>query len=272
MGKKAQLKRNKRNESEKQRKETLRLVYNSKNPIVNFWKRIDFWIYIFCFIALVAFPFVQKDAFASPNKVMVQTSMGDVEISFYDKSAPKTIENFTKLIGRGFYDDMIFHRVIKGFMIQTGDPLGDGTGGESADGGTFADEINADSLGLDTQIVSQTPSVYGQLSAEDKPKFADMTVKQYYESKGFQYSTDVTSQNLVAGSVAMANYGPNTNGSQFFIVTESAQPHLDGQHTVFGHVSSGMDVVKKISEVAVDTETDKPLDPVKIISIQLITE
>ncbi|PIS07403.1 hypothetical protein COT78_03825 [Candidatus Berkelbacteria bacterium CG10_big_fil_rev_8_21_14_0_10_43_13] len=196
--------------------------------------------------------------------------MGDVEMTFYDGTAPKTIDNFKKLAEGGYYNGLLWHRVIKEFMIQTGDPNNDGTGGESANGGTFADEINADSLGLNTEIVGQTQAVYNQLTSEEKVADANMTVKAYYESKGYHYITSVTSHKLVAGSVAMANRGPDTNGSQFFIVTDSPQPHLDGQHTVFAYVSKGMDVVKKISEVATDSETDKPLDPVKVNTVEII--
>jgi len=293
MGKKSQIRREKKTISEKERKEALSRIVVSKNPWAKFWKRFDFWIYILCFAALVAFPFIKKDAFGA-GRAIIHTSMGDIEMTFYGESAPKTIDNFKKLAERNYYNDLTFHRVIKSFMIQAGDPKGDGTGGESADGlstdstgspqasleaglstsleagGTFADEINADSLGLDKEIVASTPSVYGQLSTSDKPKYAQMTVKAYYESKGYKYDTSVTSHKMVAGSVAMANRGPDTNGSQFFIVTDSPQPHLDGQHTVFAYVSRGMDIVKKISEVAVDSETDKPLDPVTMKSVQII--
>lgn len=269
MGKKSQLRREKKEIDEKERKETLHRIVVAKNPRAYFWKKLSFWIYILCFIAIVAFPFIKKDAFGA-GRAILHTSMGDIEITFYGESAPKTIDNFKQLAEKNYYNNLTWHRVIKSFMIQTGDPKGDGTGGESADGATFADEINADSLGLDKQIVGSTPSVYGQISTADKPKYAQMTVKQYYESKGSKYDMSVTSHKLVAGSVAMANRGPDTNGSQFFIVTDSPQPHLDGQHTVFASVTKGMDIVKKISEVAVNSETDKPLDPVTIKSVQVI--
>lgn len=268
MGKKSQIRRGKKEIDEKERKETLRRIVVSKNPRAYFWKKFSFWIYILCFAALIAFPFIKKDSFG-PGRAILHTSMGDIEVAFYDGTAPKTIDNFKKLAEKKYYDNLSFHRVIKSFMIQTGDPKGDGTGGEGADGATFADEINADSLGLDKEIVGQTQAVYGQLSTEDKPKYAQMTVKVYYESKGYKYNTSVISHKLEAGSVAMANRGADTNGSQFFIVTDSPQPHLDGQHTVFAHVTKGMDVVKKISEVAVNSETDKPLDPVTVKTVQI---
>jgi len=269
MGKKSQIRREKKTIEKKERKEIVRALELSQSPWATFWKRFDFWIYIVCFILVVAFPFIRPTAFG-PGKAILHTSMGDIEMTFYDGTAPKTIDNFKKLAEGGYYNGLLWHRVIKSFMIQTGDPNGDGTGGESADGGMFADEINADSLGLDKQIVGQTQAVYNQLTSDEKTKDANMTVKAYYESKGFKYITNVISHKMVAGSVTMANRGPNTNASQFFIVTDSPQPHLDGQHTVFAHVSKGMDVVKKISEVAADTETDKPLDPVKVNTVEII--
>jgi len=151
----------------------------------------------------------------SAMEATLSTSMGDIKISFFKADAPKTVENFVKLVNEGFYNGLTFHRVIKEFMIQGGDPSGDGTGGP---GYTFEDEIN--------------------------------------------------DHKIVAGSVAMANSGPNTNGSQFFIVTEKEQPHLDGKHTVFGEVSEGMDVVLAIAAVEVD-ENDKPVEPVYINSIAI---
>ncbi len=269
MGKNSQIRREKKEIGEKERKELLRRIEHAKNPWARFWKRLDFWIYILCFAAIVAFPFVRPTAFG-PGKAIIHTSMGDIEMSFYDNTAPKTVDNFKKLAEKNYYNNLLWHRVIKSFVIQSGDPNGDGAGGTDANGGTFADEINAVSLGLDTEIVGSTPAVYGQLSTADKPKYAQMTVKAYYESKGFHYIDTVTSHKMVAGSVAMANRGPDTNGSQFFIVSDSPQPHLDGQHTVFAYVSKGMDVVQAISKVAVNADTDKPLDPVTVKSVQII--
>jgi cyclophilin family peptidyl-prolyl cis-trans isomerase len=151
----------------------------------------------------------------------LQTNYGDITIQFFPEPV-KTVENFVRLAQNGFYDGVKFHRVIKGFMIQTGDPLSrdddwsnDGRGGP---GYTFADEIN--------------------------------------EHK------------LVTGSVAMANAGPNTNGSQFFIVTAEATPWLDGKHTNFGTVIAGLDVVRKIESVAVN-ENDHPLEDIVINRIIL---
>ena len=123
----------------------------------------------------------------------MHTNHGAIELEFFDEDAPKTVENFRKLAADGFYDGVIFHRVIKDFMIQGGDPTGTGTGGP---GYTFEDEFN------------------------------DHKVER--------------------GALAMANAGPNTNGSQFFIVTTDAAPWLDGKHTVFGRVTGGMDAVDSI--------------------------
>ncbi len=145
----------------------------------------------------------------------LQTNHGAIGIELFDDDAPKTVENFKKLAQDGFYDGVIFHRVIRDFMIQGGDPTGTGSGGP---GYQFADEFN------------------------------DHKVER--------------------GALAMANAGPNTNGSQFFIVTADACPWLDGKHTVFGRVLSGMDVVDTIEQV--DTGPgDKPRNDVSIESISL---
>jgi peptidyl-prolyl cis-trans isomerase B (cyclophilin B) len=145
----------------------------------------------------------------------MQTNHGTIEIELFPGEAPKTVENFTKLAGEGFYDGVVFHRVIEDFMIQGGDPTGTGSGGP---GYQFEDEFN------------------------DHP--------------------------VARGFLAMANAGPNTNGSQFFIVTADACPWLDGKHTVFGRVTSGMDVVDTISNVATGPG-DRPRDDVRIESIAL---
>jgi cyclophilin family peptidyl-prolyl cis-trans isomerase len=141
------------------------------------------------------------------------TSEGTLELELFDADAPKTVENFTQLARDGFYDGLVFHRVIPDFMIQGGCPRGDGTGGP---GYSFEDEFN------------------------DHP--------------------------VARGYLAMANSGPDTNGSQFFIVTTDAAPWLDGKHTVFGRVNSGQDVVDRISLVERDSR-DRPLEPVVIESI-----
>ena len=149
------------------------------------------------------------------TQATLHTNHGPIEVELFDEDAPKTVENFRKLAGDGFYDGVVFHRIIPDFMIQGGDPTGTGTGGP---GYTFEDEFN------------------------------DHKVER--------------------GALAMANAGPNTNGSQFFIVTTEAAPWLDGKHTVFGRVANGMDVVDSIS--AVDTDSsDKPREPVTIERVEL---
>jgi cyclophilin family peptidyl-prolyl cis-trans isomerase len=149
------------------------------------------------------------------STAVLHTNHGDITIELFDEEAPKTVENFTKLAGDNFYNGVIFHRVIKDFMVQGGDPTGTGRGGP---GYTFEDEFN--------------------------------------EHK------------IVRGALAMANAGPNTNGSQFFIVTTDAAPWLDGKHTVFGHVVDGMDVVDKIE--ASDTDAaDRPTQDATIESVTL---
>src|SRR5215218_5538882 len=140
----------------------------------------------------------------------LHTNHGAVEIELFPNDAPKTVENFEKLARDGFYDGVIFHRVIPDFMIQGGDPTGTGTGGP---GYTFEDEPNQ--------------------------------------------------HRIERGALAMANAGPNTNGSQFFIVTTESAPWLDGKHTVFGRVTNGMDVVDAISAVGRDMN-DKPREDVRI--------
>ena len=144
----------------------------------------------------------------------MQTTEGPIVFELFDEDAPKTVENFRKLAGEGFYDGLTFHRVIKDFMIQGGCPQGTGTGGP---GYTFEDEINA--------------------------------------------------HKVVRGALAMANAGPDTNGSQFFIVTTKAAPWLDGKHTVFGQVTDGMDVVDKLEAVPTDGG-DRPSEPIGIASIE----
>jgi cyclophilin family peptidyl-prolyl cis-trans isomerase len=143
----------------------------------------------------------------------MQTNHGAIEIELFDDAAPKTVENFKKLARDGFYDGVIFHRVIQDFMIQGGDPTGTGTGGP-----------------------------------------------------GYQFEDEFNDNKVVRGALAMANAGPNTNGSQFFIVTAEATPWLDGKHTVFGRVTSGMDVVDTIEQVETGPG-DKPREDVRIESI-----
>ncbi len=145
----------------------------------------------------------------------MHTNRGAIEIELFDEDAPKTVENFRKLAGDGFYDGVIFHRVIKDFMVQGGDPTGTGTGGP---GYTFEDELN--------------------------------------------------DNKIVRGALAMANAGPNTNGSQFFIVTTDAAPWLDGKHTVFGRIVTGMETVDAHEGTETDGR-DKPVDDAVIERVEL---
>ena len=166
-------------------------------------------------------------------KATIQTVRGVIELELYPAVAPKTVDNFVKLAKQGFYDGTTFHRVIADFIIQGGDPqsktlpLGDpklGTGGPSGPGYPFADEINPKTLGV-----------------------TDAQIKKYEEA-GYTYDYSLKSLPVDPGYLAMANAGPNTNGSQFFIVTTQPQPHLYGLHTVFGKVVKGMAVVLKIKQ------------------------
>jgi peptidyl-prolyl cis-trans isomerase B (cyclophilin B) len=177
------------------------------------------------------------------NKVaVIETSKGNIRLELYTNDAPKTVENFVKLAGENFYGGIKFHRVISDFMIQGGDPISKGeygkdfvyngednpnnlpVAGTGGPGYKFEDEINPWSLGLDENTI------------------------KLYESQGYKYRKDLSSHKMTVGALAMANSGPNTNGSQFFIVTRKDQPHLDGRHTVFGKVIEGMDVVRNIEQ------------------------
>jgi peptidyl-prolyl cis-trans isomerase B (cyclophilin B) len=143
------------------------------------------------------------------------TNHGEITFELFDEDAPKTVDNFRKLARDGFYDGLIFHRVIRDFMIQGGCPQGTGTGGP---GYEFEDEINA--------------------------------------------------HKVVRGALAMANAGPNTNGSQFFIVTTTAAPWLDGKHTVFGEVTGGMDAVDTIEALPTDGR-DRPREEARIEKLEV---
>jgi cyclophilin family peptidyl-prolyl cis-trans isomerase len=142
------------------------------------------------------------------SRATLHTNHGPIVLDLFDEDAPKTVQNFLRLSGDGYYDGLTFHRVIKDFMIQGGCPEGTGTGGP---GYTFEDEFN-------------------------------------------QHKVE-------RGALAMANAGPNTNGSQFFIVTAQETPWLDGRHTAFGQVTDGMDVIDRISAVETDAR-DRPREPV----------
>ena len=145
----------------------------------------------------------------------MHTTKGAIELELFDEDAPKTVENFRKLAGDGFYDGLIFHRVIKDFMIQGGCPQGTGTGGP-----------------------------------------------------GYQFEDEINPHKVVRGALAMANAGPNTNGSQFFIVTVDQAPWLDGKHTVFGEVADGMDVVDTIESTPTDGR-DRPREDARIEKLEV---
>jgi cyclophilin family peptidyl-prolyl cis-trans isomerase len=145
----------------------------------------------------------------------MHTSEGPIELELFPGEAPKTVDNFTRLAGEGFYDGLVFHRVIPDFMIQGGCPQGTGTGGP-----------------------------------------------------GYQFEDEFNEHRVERGALAMANAGPNTNGSQFFIVTAESAPWLDGKHTVFGKVTSGQDVADRISMVPT-AAGDRPIQPVTIDRIDL---
>src|SRR2546428_8747638 len=153
---------------------------------------------------------------------VIQTNKGTIKFELLEQDAPGTTENFRLLAEKGYYDGVIFHRVIKGFMIQGGDPTGTGRGGESAWGGRFADEINSSS------------EVYG---------------------RGYE-----------AGTVAMANAGPNTNGSQFFIM--HADYPLPPSYTIFGRVTDGPDIVNPIATSQTD-RSDRPTSDVKMEKVTI---
>jgi cyclophilin family peptidyl-prolyl cis-trans isomerase len=152
---------------------------------------------------------------AAVSTAVMNTSEGTIELELFEEDAPKTVANFTKLADEGFYDGLIFHRVIPDFMIQAGCPRGDGTGGP---GYSFEDEFNR--------------------------------------------------HPVARGYVAMANAGPNTNGSQFFVVTTEAAPWLDGKHTVFGRVTSGMEAVDAIERLETGPG-DRPVEDAKIERVEV---
>jgi peptidyl-prolyl cis-trans isomerase B (cyclophilin B) len=149
------------------------------------------------------------------SQATMHTNHGQIELELFDEAAPKTVENFVKLSTDGYYDGLIFHRVIPDFMIQGGCPQGTGTGGP-----------------------------------------------------GYEFEDEINDNKIVRGALAMANAGPNTNGSQFFIVTTEAAPWLDGKHTVFGRVSSGMEAVDSIEGTATGGQ-DRPVEDAVIERVEV---
>jgi cyclophilin family peptidyl-prolyl cis-trans isomerase len=149
------------------------------------------------------------------SQATMHTNHGQIEVELFDADAPKTVENFVKLSKDGFYDGLVFHRVIKDFMIQGGCPEGTGTGGP-----------------------------------------------------GYQFEDEFNHNKVVRGALAMANAGPDTNGSQFFIVTTPSAPWLDGKHTVFGRVTEGMDAVDSIEATETGAQ-DRPVQDVVIERVEV---
>lgn len=189
-------------------------------------------------------------------EVILHTSEGDITLELDADAAPKTVTNFVVLAKTGYYDELTFHRTIPDFMIQGGDPSGNGTGGESIFGAVFEDEINADSYGLHKKKLRS--EVDGALP----PELKDATIKDYLQLQGYKFRDDVKSLPMERGAIAMANRGPNTNGSQFFIVQkQGGTSWLEGKHTVFGTVKDGMEVVDAIA----NTDTgpgNAPIEPI----------
>jgi cyclophilin family peptidyl-prolyl cis-trans isomerase len=149
------------------------------------------------------------------SQATMHTNHGPIVLELFDDDAPKTVENFVKLSGDGYYDGLVFHRVIRDFMIQGGCPQGTGTGGP-----------------------------------------------------GYEFEDEINDNKIVRGALAMANRGPNTNGSQFFIVTTDAAPWLDGKHTVFGRVASGMEAVDAIEGLETGPN-DRPVEDAKIERVEV---
>lgn len=254
---------------------------------------------------------ISRESFDNPL-VEIRTTMGSMILELFPDEAPLTVENFIGLaegtkpftdpetgetVTRPFYDGLIFHRVIEGFMIQGGSPAGDGLGGP---GYSFRDEINARSLGLDKMPVLQPDGkphpflgiqdsngfqrevmapLYREMGIDSQEEVEErvdeiferintMTVKENYENKGYRYIETVISRAPVRGVIAMANSGPDTNGSQFFINLADT-PWLTGKHTVFGKVRAGMDVLDAIGSVPVNA-MNRPITEVSILSIRQI--
>jgi peptidyl-prolyl cis-trans isomerase B (cyclophilin B) len=166
-------------------------------------------------------PFTMK--YQEEQIAVIKTNQGDIKVKLYTSDAPKTVNNFLNLAEEDFYNNTLFHRVIKDFMIQGGDPLS---------------------------------------------KEADWSIHGT-GGPGYAFEDEFNDHKLVRGSLAMANSGPNTNGSQFFIVTANETPHLDGRHTNFGEVIEGMEIVDKIEAMETDGR-DHPIEDAKIEAIEIV--
>jgi len=265
-------------------------------------------VILFLALALASNFAEQKERQSNPVAIL-NTTMGVIEVELFQHAAPQTVANFIGLaegtkpfidsksgseVKRKYFDGLIFHRVIKDFMIQGGCPLGTGTGNP---GYTFKDEINADSLGLgDMKAVSPqgepkqilgirsqeqfnsyvlapifedlgitTQEDLDKRSAEFQARLSELSVKDVFEGMGYEYQTGIQSYEPLKGYLAMANSGPNTNGSQFFINLIDT-PWLIAKHTVFGKVIKGMDIVEAIGLVPTGAG-DKPNKDIRINSV-----
>jgi cyclophilin family peptidyl-prolyl cis-trans isomerase len=216
MGKQARLRKERIEAEEKSFKDQLR--NRKKTPwydLSRYYSNPATYLVILAVLAIIAFPFYKNYQDNRKEYALLKTSDGDIKIELFKKDAPNTVANIEKLARSGFYKHLTWHRVIKEFVIQTGDPKGDGTGGP-----------------------------------------------------GYQFNDEINSHKFTQGTVGMANSGVNTNGSQFFIVTQSDQTSLDGKYTAFGQVVEGMDAVTKISESPTDSN-DMPIVPVYLEDIQI---
>ena len=219
MGKAQKLKQQRKIEQEEQKK---------KNRKAKMKKGITFLIILACSIVVIIIAIWLINYSKDTRQVVIETEKGDIKLELYHRVAPKTVDNFIKLAEEGFYDSITFHRVVEDFIIQGGDPLSkdddpsnDGSGGP---GYAFEDEINPVSLGL---TFAQTKEL---------------------EALGYRYKYDIKSIPHETGVLSMANSGPNTNGSQFFIIIGPAQLQLNGLHTAFGKVYEGMEIVREIKQ------------------------
>ena len=193
-------------------------------------RSILFFFIVLALVIIIALIFYFSYLSKEKNivRVVIETAKGNIELELYREVAPKTVENFVKLANEEFYNGIKFHRVVENFIIQGGDPLSkdddpsnDGIGGP---GYTFEDEINPESLGLSGETIKSL------------------------EAEGYMFNYNLKSIPHEVGIISMANSGPDTNGSQFFIITTEAQPYLNGRHTVFGKVIKGMEVVQEIEQ------------------------
>ncbi|MBI3395207.1 MAG: peptidylprolyl isomerase [Spirochaetia bacterium] len=215
-----------------------------------------------------------------PNKpglyAVIETDKGDVPVELYPESAPKTVQNFIDLAKKGFYKGILFHRVIPDFMAQTGDPTGTGSGGP---GYQFEDEISAEALGLHKLQVKDAPQYARQaqmlavkrlnIRSQDElnknmsrfqaelQALGNKTVKELLTDTGYKYQDGLPSKPVARGTLAMANAGPNTNGSQFFL-SQVDNLYLNGLHTVFGQMIGGNEILDKI--VAAGNSKSKIVD------------